>query len=562
MSSYESSESDNINDIYFKYNNKIRQLKENLLPNNINEPIFFNFYKYLTMEENGESNQGNEYIQNNENDLETEEIIKKEEQIDEIKFKLFLILYNECDYNNEYKEFILKKKNKDYIKTKRLIIQKYQISNNSISFDKKKYCFIPQFSKSKDITFIYDGQEIKLKNDNKIYTMIGKDKIFTEKEFKQKNPNVLNLDEEKDIIKKSKSQKSNRNSNKSDINNNHQKYKSISNNESTETQNDKNKALSQITPKENENHSKISETSDNEINGYIFFDKNNRYIFKADYSKEIDGIFTKHKEIKLNKKGKLSLLESLDCLLKNQNDQFDINNDIRCNLIYKNFQEEEIPENEPFILEVKTSMAELTDLLRQIKEISKVVKVVNNTSENLPKYVIGIICKFDENQIKFQQKELEKKYKKNGEDSFFKYVMEISEANKINVLIGAIKDEKVFGYPLGIDDFLIEGERLKKRIDINFMNKKVCNGKEVNKERLEEICIKYPYKSLNYYPVSYDNYMMINQKYNMLKLENKAIKEQNHEMQTNFEEMKKRYEKEIEELKKKIKKQEMEESYE
>ena len=264
----------------------------------------------------------------------------------------------------------------------------------------------------------------------------------------------------------------------------------------------------------------------------------------------------------MNKKGKLSLLESLDCLLKNQNDQFDINNDIRCNLIYKNFQEEEIPENEPFILEVKTSMAELTDLLRQIKEISKVVKVVNNTSENLPKYVIGIICKFDENQIKFQQKELEKKYKKNGEDSFFKYVMEIIEANKINVLIGAIKDEKVFEYPLGIDDFLIEGERLKKRIDINFMNKKVCNGKEVNKERLEEICIKYPYKSLNYYPVSYDNYMMINQKYNMLKLENKAIKEQNQEMQENYEEMKKRYEKEIEELKKKIKQQEMEESYE
>ena len=127
------------------------------------------------------------------------------------------------------------------------------------------------------------------------------------------------------------------------------------------------------------------------------------------------------------------------------------------------FEDEDIPENESFFLEVKASMAELTDLLRQIKEISK---VVNNTSENLPKYVIGIICKFNESQIKFQQKELDKKYKKNGKDTFFKYVMEKIKANKIKVLIGAIKDQKVFEYPLGIDDFLIEGERLKKRIDI------------------------------------------------------------------------------------------------
>lgn len=223
-------------------------------------------------------------------------------------------------------------------------------------------------------------------------------------------------------------------------------------------------------------------------------------------------------------------MKSLDCLLnliRNQNDQFDINNDIRCNLIYKNFQNEEIPENEPFFLEVKKSMAELSDLLRQIKEISK---VVNNTTEKLPKYVIGIICKFDQNHIEFQQKELGKKYKKNGKDTFFEYITEIIKENKINVLIGAIKDEKVFEYPLGIDDFLIEGKRLKKRIDINFMNKKICNGKEVNEDRLKEIFIKYPYKSLNYYPVSYDNYMAIHQKYNMLEIEYKTIKEENQEM--------------------------------
>ena len=204
-------------------------------------------------------------------------------------------------------------------------------------------------------------------------------------------------------------------------------------------------------------------------------------------------------------------------------------------MIYKNFKDEEIPENEPFFLEVKASMAELTDLLRQIKEISK---VVNNITEKLPKYVIGIICKFDQNQILFQQKELSKKYKKNGKDTFFEYIMKIIKANKINVLIGAIKDEKIFEYPLGIDDFLIEGEILKKRIDINFMNKKICNGKDISEDRIKEICIKYPYKSLNYYTVLYDNYMAVHQKYNMLKIEYKTIKEEKEKSQEENENMK------------------------
>ena len=118
MSLSESSESDIINDIYFQYNNNIGQLKENLLPNNIKEPIFFNLYKHLTMEEIEIPNQDNIDIQNNENDLETEENIKKEEQIDEIKFKLFLILYNECDYNDEFKELIKKQKIRILLKLK------------------------------------------------------------------------------------------------------------------------------------------------------------------------------------------------------------------------------------------------------------------------------------------------------------------------------------------------------------------------------------------------------------------------------------------------------------
>ena len=82
----------------------------------------------LTNEKIEKSNEDNSDIQNNENDLETEQKIKEEEQIDEIKFKLFLILYNECDYDDEFKELIQKKQNKDYVKAKRLIIQNKQLN--------------------------------------------------------------------------------------------------------------------------------------------------------------------------------------------------------------------------------------------------------------------------------------------------------------------------------------------------------------------------------------------------------------------------------------------------
>ena len=61
----------------------------------------------------------------------------------------------ECDYNDEFKELIQKKKNKDYIKDKRLII-------------KKNYCFIPQFITSNDITFTNYGHKIKMKNNKSL----------------------------------------------------------------------------------------------------------------------------------------------------------------------------------------------------------------------------------------------------------------------------------------------------------------------------------------------------------------------------------------------------------
>ena len=523
----------------------IEELKEDLLPYYLDEPIFFNYYKYLAME-----NIEKKFENDNENNYETDKKLQKEEQIDKIKFRCFLMLYLECNYNGQYEGMICN----NYIKAKRLIIQQYKLKDhNIIEFDKKNYCFIPQFTKAqKGIVFNYNGQSFEVTYDKKKSKMSAKsNQIITKNEFAKKN-NIKNLYEEIRNFRKAKSQIKSEKKNKRDINDINLNNSDNKSNNSKDIKK-QNKALSQNAPKENDNYSKITDRSDNEIDGDIFFDNNNRYIFKSDYSKEIDGIFTEHKTIKLNKEREIDLFKSLDSLIENE---YDINNDIQCNIIYKNFEDNKIPENEPFFLGVKKSMDLLYDLLKQIKEISK---VIGGASKKLPKYIIGIICKFDNNQIEFQKKELKKKYKDNGKDIFLDYVMKVINDNKINVIIGVIKDEQIFNYPLGIDDFLIEGASLEKRIDIQYMNNLICNGK-VSKERIDEICKKYPFKSLYYEKkVSYSDYMKMCEKYSKLNLEMNTIKEEKEEEMktieenkiTEIKEMKERFENEIKGMKKK-----------
>ena len=101
-------------------------------------------------------------------------------------------------------------------------------------------------------------------------------------------------------------------------------------------------------------------------------------------------------------------------------------------------------------------------------------------------------------------------------------------------------------YPLGIDDFRIGGANLTKRIDIDYINKKICNNEYLPKE-LESVCEKYPYKSLSFdisdkscfinnYTLlekKYDslqlNYQTILENYQKLKEENKKLKEKKNE---------------------------------
>ena len=83
--------------------------------------------------------------------LEAETIsrIDDKEQINEVKVNLFFILYNGCDYNDEYKEVIIDR----YIKTKRLIIQDYSIKDDKIELGKKQYRYKTILSEKDNIGF-------------------------------------------------------------------------------------------------------------------------------------------------------------------------------------------------------------------------------------------------------------------------------------------------------------------------------------------------------------------------------------------------------------------------
>ena len=497
-------------------NERIIYLKERLLINNINKPNFVNYYN--SMEEGNIIKENkNQEIQMNVELKEYYDYIQKLEQIDDIKINLFFILKLKCDYNNQYKNILFKR----YIKTKRLVIQKYTIEDKKITFGPKEYSFIPVNNKDGDI-FKYKGKEIQFiaKGDKgkKDYIKIDNKEIMTEKIF-QKKYNLDNLYEEEKEYKKALN-KSNK-SDKIDLNTDKKKDNPLEiKDEKISSNKIDNKALSQLTPELNSNYSRLSETSDKEIDGPKFFDENYRYIYKC-YSKEIDGLYYTHPLINLYSNEKKDIIPSLNLLL---NGAYDNKNDLQSNIILKNFDSDKI--DGPFFLEVKKSLAELTKLLIQIKEISKIAQ--NIYPVQLPKYVIGIICSYNENQINTQIGNLNKEYKKNSDEKFLEHAMKIINNSGMNVLISVIKDESIMDYPLGIDDFRIGGANLTKRIDIYYINKKICNNEYLPKE-LEAVCEKYPYKSLSFDIADkscfINNYTLLEKKYDSLQLNYQAILE-------------------------------------
>ena len=119
--------------------------------------------------------------------------------------------------------------------------------------------------------------------------------------------------------------------------------------------------------------------------------------------------------------------------------------------------------------------------------------------------------------------------------------MKIINNSGIKVLISVIKDESIMDYPLGIDDFRISGANLTKRVDIDYINKKICNHEYIPEE-LEAICDKFPYKSLSF-DISdkscfFNIYKKLEKKYNSLQINYQEVLEEYQQLKEEHEKLK------------------------
>ena len=537
-------------DIDFHYidndEDNIMRLKENLIANNIKEPNFY-YYKLLKMIK-PENEISSNYSEKKKNALKTEKMSKiiESEQIDETKINLFFVLYNGCDYNDEYKEIIIDRN----IKSKRLIIQDYSIKNEKIELGKKQYRYIKIFNEKENNICFNDGQnEIivakqKEKKGAKRETImfLNEEELLSEKKFMAKNPTVKNIKDDLTLLNSKSGNKSQSVKNTNIKTNDNSSKESVNNIEYNTISMPSHENLT------NTSESKEFDDSEKEVRGERFYSENKRYIFTDIYSKEIDGVFTKNNQINLEK-SKIDIMTGLgDLILK-----YDDKNDIQSHIIYKNFDEPYINVNTPFIIEVKKSLDSLISLLNQIKNISKVVG--NLYGQQLPALIIGIVCRFTPNQVNVQKNLLESN---KGNETLLQHIMNIINGNKVHVVIGVIKDEKILDYPLGEYDYNIEGENLETRIDIYYMNTRFKN---LDKDVMQSIYTKYSkiYKSITFLsnPIqNFDNLLKKNKEMELkiIKME-KEKKEYEDMKRKGYEDMKR---KEYEDMKLKMEKEKKE----
>ena len=73
-----------------------------------------------------------------------------------------------------------------------------------------------------------------------------------------------------------------------------------------------------------------------------------RYLF-CQPEKEIDGLYNQNEEINLKIFGKIDLIEGIKNMEKKKRDE-EPNNDLKCEIIYKNFPDNIIEKDTPIIL--------------------------------------------------------------------------------------------------------------------------------------------------------------------------------------------------------------------
>ena len=240
--------------------------------------------------------------------------------------------------------------------------------------------------------------------------------------------------------------------------------------------------------------------SEREIeNGELFFyevkkgSEYVRYSFFEYYKKEVDGIYYSHSDIKLVE-GKRNLnldgyKGSGEYVKEISNSKDD--NDLKGCIIMKNFEEDVIPKDAPFILEIKAGF-ELIEILKQIAKSSKYVHNLQNYKGilPLPKYFIGILCSLSKSKtVNNQFHRLKQQYDGcNYEDkvaqiNLLKHITQII-GKDIKIVIAVIKNSSINGYTLKRDDYDINPNY--KRVELSYMYKTISKTDNLNEEELEK----------------------------------------------------------------------------
>ena len=186
---------------------EIDNLRQNLTETDLSHFFKIDLFKMIKIKK----------FAHNKNKIITEDYFKDHEQINEVKYNMFMILFNDCEYNEEYSGAINKDNNSFILK--RLVIQKYNIAGGKLIPGQKYYSFIPYRRESQDIIFPYNNEVIKILIKKNVKIMINGKAVdgLTEKEFLSKNKIIL---PELERTKKEKHLKS-----KSDKNSNQKKNK-------------------------------------------------------------------------------------------------------------------------------------------------------------------------------------------------------------------------------------------------------------------------------------------------------------------------------------------------
>ncbi len=369
--------------------------------------------------------------------------IEAKEQINEVKYFFFMVLFNECEYSDEYKGFKIFKKNE--LNLIRIVKQKVTLNEITKEFvlGEKIFAFLPRTQKK----FQFEDENINKTyvitlDKGKIQITEGEKDLLTAKEFEEKYKIKIEAKKDGNIL---------------------------------------------------------DSFSEEEMNNKLYYDMigNNEFIrfsILLGYRKEIDAIFTKHKEINLAS-GKVDFTDGISNFIKGKN--INIQNDLKSIIIFKNFEETVIPKDKPIVMEIKKS-CRLSDLIIQLKQDAKIFKYIkcHDSKIELPKYFIGIICQYE---MDTANKELFKLYKpyKDSEINNLSHILNVIKKMEINIIIGIIKDEKIMDYPLGKCDYDCDIPNVFRRVDLDYLNKKLCRGK-YTEEKIDEIILKYGtiYKSI------------------------------------------------------------------